>query len=80
MENSACLTESQGQDRIEHDTTDQQYSAPQNMTVQPSTSQDEVNQRGGYEMQDMCADGCYCLGFILTLGLIACCCSPEDMH
>lgn len=60
--------------------SEQQHSFSQNIITQPPTSQPDMEQRRGYEMQDCCADSCYCIGFIFTLGLISLCCQPDDMY
>lgn len=62
---------------INDNPTDQQYAPSQKMVAPTPTPQADVKQRGGYEMQDCCADTCYCIGFIFTFGLITLCCDPN---
>lgn len=80
METVGQAMEAGSQQDVQNIATDQQYSASQNMVTQSSTPQAEIDQRGGYETQDCCADTCYCIGFIFTLGLISLCCQPDDMY
>lgn len=68
------------QEGMQKNVTEEQYSAPQHTMTQPPNSQDGIEQRGGYEIEDCCADSCYCVGFIFTLGLITLCCQPDDMY
>lgn len=79
MENTGQIPGPEDQENRQVNLTGQPYTATQYIMAQPSTSEDDIEQRGGYEMEDYCADSCYCIGFIFTLGLITLCCQPDDM-
>lgn len=80
METANHTMGSEDQGARQDNATDQQYSMSQDMIAQLQPSQPDIEQRGGYEMEDCCADSCYCIGFIFTLGLITLCCQPDDMY
>ena len=80
METAENTIGATSQEGIHNGVTDQQYTASGEMIAPPSTAQADIEQRGGYEMQDCCADSCYCIGFIFTLGLISLCWEQDDMY
>lgn len=80
METADHTTISKDQEDMQDKVTEQKYSASESMVAQSAAPESDFEQRGGYEMEDCCADSCYCIGFIFTLGLITLCCQPDDMY